>query len=139
MRNWTKRIKNLVIPVFFTFLMIVPVFAVPLSRVVRGPAPAELVFPTSDVVDLKGKDYLEFKWIMNSPIFIDYSDFRIYKSYTTYGVNLILKERVPSDKTFFRVKADMFENNRVYTWVLRVVSRSGEKSDSVYNSFKVIK
>ena len=139
MRSWIKEAINLIIPAFFIFLMILPVFAVPLSRVVQGPAPAQLVFPTSDLVDLKGKDYLEFKWIMPTPIFIDYSDFRIYKSYTTYGTNLILKERVPSDKTIFRVKADEFKDNQVYTWVLRLVSRGADKSDSVYNSFKVIK
>ena len=131
MRNWIKRARNLIIPGFFTFLMIVPVFAVPSSRVVRGPAPPQLVFPTSDVVDLKGKDYLEFKWIIRNPVFIDYSDFRIYKSYNTYGANLLLKERVLSGKTTLRVKADMFENNQVYTWVLKVVSHGGEKSDTV--------
>ena len=119
--------------------MIVPVFAVPLSRVVSGPAPAQLVFPTSDVVDLRGKDYLEFKWIIRNPVFIDYNDFRIYKSYNTYEANLLLKERVSSGKTTLRVKSDIFENNQVYTWVLKVVSHGGEKSDPVYNSFKVIK
>ncbi|MGA2775216.1 MAG: hypothetical protein ABSE81_04065 [Candidatus Omnitrophota bacterium] len=139
MRNWIKVFKNLIIPTSLVFLMILPVLAVPLSKALKTPAPAQLVYPTSDIIDLRGKNYLEFKWIISSPLFIDYSDFRIYKTYTTYGKNLILKERIPSDTTSLRIKADTFQNNQVYTWVLKVVSRGGQKSDSVYNSFKVIK
>jgi len=140
MRNWIKRTRNSIILLSLTLLMAVPVFALPLGRVIRGGlAPAQLVFPTSDSVDLRGKEYLEFKWILHNLISADYTDLRIYKSYNTYGVNLILKERISSGGTSFRVKTSMFENNQVYTWVLKVVSRGGEKSDSVYNSFKVIK
>jgi hypothetical protein len=140
MRNWIKVFKNLFIPVSFVLLLIAPVFAVSLSKAIWQPAPPELLFPTSDVVDLRGKDYLEFKWLIRNPVSIDYSDFRIYKTYTTYEKNLILKERITSNvANSYSVKADTFENGQVYTWVLKVVSFGGQKSDFVYNSFKVIK
>jgi hypothetical protein len=119
--------------------MIVPVFAIPVSKAVWAPAPPELIHPIGDVVDLRGKDSLEFKWLLRDLIVTAYSDFRIYKTRTTYGKNLLLKERIPSNAVSLRVKADTFENNQVYTWVLKVVSRGGQKSDPVYNSFKVIK
>ena len=100
----------------------------------------ELISPTSDVIDLKGKDALEFKWLIRNPVFIDYTDLRLYKTYNTYANNLIFKTRIPSGATnTYSIKADTFQSGQVYTCVLKTVSLGGEKSDFVYTSFKVIK
>ncbi|MCX5709863.1 MAG: hypothetical protein NT088_03935 [Candidatus Omnitrophica bacterium] len=101
--------------------------------------PPQLISPVSETADITGKDYLNFEWIVIGLMDIDYCDFRIYKGYDTYGNDLILKEQVFTPDRDYRVKADIFEDGQVYTWVLKQVSYSGFKSDTVSNSFKVIK
>lgn len=103
------------------------------------PPPPQLVYPTSETADISGKDYLDFKWIVIDPMEIDYCELRLYKGYNDYGDDLILKEQVFSPDKDLRVKADTFNDGQVYTWVLKEVSYGGQKSDTVFNSFRIIK
>lgn len=102
------------------------------------PSP-QLIFPLTDDIELMGKDFLEFKWILKNIVNLRYYDFRLYKGYNTYADNLILKEQIPSDSNSFQIKASTFEVGQVYTWVLKAVSLSGVKSDPSYSPFKIIK
>ena len=102
-------------------------------------APPRLIHPIADKVTLKENEPLEFQWGANDRGDIDYFDFRLYKGYNTYADNLILKHKIPSDTGSFKVEAKLFEDNQVYTWVLRQVSLAGTKSDPSFDSFTVIK
>ncbi|MDD5155052.1 MAG: hypothetical protein PHF11_01005 [Candidatus Omnitrophica bacterium] len=105
-------------------------------RSMPGPT---LLYPVTDDIVLSGKDHLEFKWIRTRFAETDYFDFRLYRGYNATGQNLILKDKVDSANYPFRVPASLFENNRVYTWVLVQVLRDGEKSDRTFSSFKIVK
>ncbi len=102
------------------------------------PAPW-LLEPAGDSVDLKGKDFLEFKWKPDLSVNTDYYDFRLYKGYEMLASTLILKQRVSANEFSFKVAATTFENGQVYTWSVRSVILSGEKSDKSFSSFKVSK
>ncbi len=49
------------------------------------------------------------------------------------------KQNIPSAESALKIKADLFEDGRVYTWSLIQVAFDGEKSDKSFNSFRVIK
>jgi hypothetical protein len=97
-----------------------------------------LKYPTSDTVILTGKQYLEFKWLSYNAG-VDRYEFRLYKGYNMYLKDLLIKQKLPRNVTLFKVKADEFKNNQVYTWSLLQVSFTGEKSDKSFQSFTVIK
>jgi hypothetical protein len=98
-----------------------------------------LLEPAGDSVELKGKDFLEFKWKPDLSVNTDYYDFRLYKGYPMLASTLILKQRVNANESSFKVAAATFDNGRVYTWSLRRVILTGEKSDKSFSSFKVTK
>jgi hypothetical protein len=100
------------------------------------PAPW-LLEPASDSVNLAGKESLEFKWKPDLSVNTDYYDFRLYKGYDMLASTLILKQRVTSNEFSFKIKSDIFETGQTYTWSLRRVILSGEKSDRSFSSFKV--
>ncbi len=103
-------------------------------------APPRLITPSTDVVDLSGKDCLEFSWSSHEgdPIRRDHYDLRIYKGYQAYGQYRIYKELLPPRQWSVCVSADMFEDGSAYTIALRQVY-SGVKSKRTLQSFRVIK
>ncbi len=98
-----------------------------------------LLAPVTDSINLTGKEFLEFKWKPDLSVNTDYYDFRLYKGYNMLASTLILKQRVNANEFSFKVNTATFENGQVYTWSLRRVILSGEKSDKSFSSFKVIK
>jgi hypothetical protein len=101
------------------------------------PAPW-LLEPVTDKIDITGKDALEFKWKPDLSVNTDYYDFRLYKGYDMLASTLILKQKLEGNVSSFKVKAETFENGQVYTWSLRRVILSGEKSDKSFSSFKIV-
>lgn len=102
------------------------------------PPEPRLLSPVTNDVDLKGKAYLEFKWLNDSVQVRDYI-FKIYKGNNMYASDLIYKQDLPSRESSIQVKADLFEVGKVYTWSLIQVSLGGQKSDKSFSSFQVIK
>jgi len=104
-----------------------------------APEP-ELLSPIEEVVNLAGKQTLEFRW---SP-FIgrmwerQYYDFRLYKGREMIEANQLIVKQVPKDQYSFTVDAGVFEDGQVYTWGLRQVYMD-RKSEQAYYSFKVEK
>ena len=101
--------------------------------------PPQLVSPTSDSVNLTGKDTLEFKWIGIDAVMVDHYEFKLYKGYQTLASTLILKAKVSRDEASFKVDSEKFSDTNVYTWVLKQISISGRKSDPGFSSFTIIK
>lgn len=104
----------------------------------NSPPEPRLRYPIYDTVIIENDQALEFSWWIDST---DTGGFilRIYKGYNMYADNLILKENLPANVDSFKVKADLFEDGKVYTWSLIRTSLSGYKSDKSFNSFKIIK
>lgn len=103
-------------------------------------APPRLIKPSTDVVDLSGKECLEFSWSPHegNPIKRDHYDFRLYKGSQAYGQYLIYKVMLPPRQWSICVGAGMFEDGGVYTCALRQ-AYSGVKSKRTFQTFKVIK
>lgn len=103
-------------------------------------APPRLIAPSTDVVDLSGKDCLEFSWSPHegNPIKRDHYDLRIYKGRQAYGQDRIYKAILPPRQWSICLGADMFENGGMYTCALRQVYQ-GVKSKRTFQSFRVIK
>ena len=100
-----------------------------------------LIEPATDVVDLTGKDTLEFKWSPHEgdQVRRDHYDFRLYRGYTMVESTRILKMRIPPRQWSIVLKTDIFEDGQVYTWSLRQVYTGSAKSWRSFESFKVIK
>jgi len=132
--------KILILTVAALSLSVSAVFALGMRRdFMNTPPPPQLVYPTGESADISGKDYLDFKWIVIDLMEVDYCELRLYKGYDTHGENLILKEQIFNPDKDYRAKVDIFEDGQVYTWVLKEVSYGGQKSDTVFNSFRIIK
>lgn len=103
-------------------------------------APPRLITPSTDVVDLTGKDCLEFSWSSHEgdPIRRDHYDLRIYKGRQAYGQDRIYKAILPPRQWYLCASADIFGDGGVYTVTLRQVY-SGVKSKRTFQSFRVIK
>lgn len=104
----------------------------------NSPTEPRLRYPIYETVTIVNDQPIEFSWwndVANTSGFI----LKLYKGYNMYADNLILKENLPADAAFFKVKADSFEEGKVYTWSLVRVSFDGYKSDKSFNAFKVIK
>ena len=141
MRKFTKPAALLFFAILFaSFPMIAAALNGVNSKGLFNSLPAPwLLQPVTDMVDLTGKDALEFKWKPDLSVNTDYYDFRLYKGYDTLASTLILKQRVEGNESSFKVNAATFENGQVYTWSLRRVILSGEKSDKSFSSFKATK
>jgi len=101
--------------------------------------PAEvLLYPTTDDINLSGKNYLEFRWIRTDLARTDYFDFRLYKGYNTVQSSLIFKKQFSSNVFPIEIPASLFENGQVYSWVLVQVFFDGRKGDKSFSSFKII-
>jgi len=132
---------KIAIAIIFILSLGSPVFARSRGLVEFFNAPPEprLMYPTGETVILTGKDFLEFKWWISGFIDIDYYDFRLYKGYNMYASNLIFKQRLPANTFSIKIESSLFEDGQVYTWALRQIVYSGEKSDPSFDSFKIIK
>lgn len=106
---------------------------------IYGYAPApKLLSPTTEDVDLGGKEQLAFRWERVDIISTQYFDFRLYKGYDTIEDNRIFKQNFSTDVYPVNIPSSTFETGQVYTWVLRQVFLNGLKSDKSWSSFKVI-
>ncbi len=132
---------KIAIAIIFVLSLILPVFARSrgLIEFFNTPPEPRLIYPTAETVILTGKDFLEFKWGISELIDINYYDFRLYKGYNMFASNLLFKQRLSSNTFSIKIKSSLFEDGQVYTWALRQVVYSGEKSDPSFNSFKIIK
>lgn len=97
-----------------------------------------LRYPIYDTVTLTGNNPLEFQW-WNSYVGVSGFIFKIYKGYNMYAADLIHKEDLPGEANSVKIRPELFEAGRVYTWSLIQISNAGYKSDRSFNSFKVIK
>ena len=97
-----------------------------------------LIYPATEDITLKGKDFLEFRWEKTGGIRLDHFEFKLYKGYETIASTLIFKQNFPRDVYPIRIPAKLFENNQVYTWSLRQAFMNGEKTSRSFSSFKVI-
>jgi len=136
------KIKGFFIIVFILVLSL-PVLAedvmqIPPRMLLDSPPEPQLRYPAGEEVILTGNSPLEFSW-WNDFIRIDHFEFRLYKGYDMYAANLIYKEKMPSKASSIKIKSELFENNRVYTWSLMQVDFDGRKSERSFNSFKVFK
>ncbi|MFA5115535.1 MAG: hypothetical protein WC469_05695 [Candidatus Omnitrophota bacterium] len=140
-----SRRVNLRLTVCFAFLFSTFIFTTPATSYLginmyndSMPGP-KLLYPITEDIVLTGKDYLEFRWMRSNMAITDHVVFKLYKGYNTIQDNLIMKQDFPVDAYPIKLPASQFEEEKVYTWVLIEVFRSGKKSDKSFSSFKVIK
>ena len=102
--------------------------------------PPRLILPSGDVVDITGKDALEFKWSPHEgdQVKRDYYDFRLYRGRNMLQSTLVLKMRIPPRQWSVSLKADIFKDGEVYTWSLRQFYTGSVRSRRSFESFKVI-
>jgi len=114
------------------------------GRAERGrahvPQPV-LISPVLADVDITGQDSLEFKW---SPHEGDIMlrrcyDFKLYKGREMLDGALILKKQVSPRDSSIKVESSLFQDGEVYTWSLRQIYETSDKSNRSYNSFKIKK
>ncbi len=139
--------RKILLGLLVALLFVVPIFAGGVHPEMRFdfggresvPEP-RLLSPISEVVDLTGKDTLEFKWSpFEGRLFKrKYYDFRIYKGREMYFKDEIFKQKVPRGTYSVVLKADIFEDGQVYTWAVRQVY-DDDKSDQAYSAFRVVK
>lgn len=100
-----------------------------------------LLSPTTESVDITGKDSLEFKWSPHEGTrsFRRFYDFRLYEGSNLVESALIYKEQIPPEQYAKSLPSNTFENGKVYTWTLRQVYDEGRKSLRSHNAFKVTK
>jgi len=102
------------------------------------PPEPRLSYPTAEAVILSGQEFLEFKWWDDfSPVRA--YEFRLYKGYNMYADDLLMKQELPPNTSSFKVKSEIFEDGKTYTWSLIQIGLGGSKSDASFNSFRVIK
>ena len=97
-----------------------------------------LIYPATEDITLKGKDFLEFRWGRAGGFKLDHYEFKLYKGYEAIASTLIFKQNFPRNAYPISIPANLFENNQVYTWSLRQVFMNGEKTGRSYSSFKII-
>lgn len=98
-----------------------------------------LLYPTTEDIDLSGKDQLEFRWIKTPGLFVYYTEFRLYKSANNFGSDLIYKKNIQPGDYPFKVPAAYFTKDQVYSWTLRIVLTDGGETEKAYSTFKVIR
>jgi hypothetical protein len=95
-----------------------------------------LAYPVNPEVTITG-GYLEFKWWRAAGGIRSY-DFTLYKGGGPFG-SIIVQKTLPFNASSIQVDAKLFDDNQVYTWTLRQVSDSGQRSDQSFNTFRVSK
>ena len=106
----------------------------------RAPTP-QITDPKNEVVDLSGKQHLEFKWRAPGGATSGrrYFDLRLYKGYVTTAPFLLLKERIDPARSVFMFDSGLFEDGCVYTVTIRQLYFSRLKSRPAKCSFTAIK
>lgn len=96
----------------------------------------ELIWPTTEVVDIKNESGIEFRWKPRgrSRGFI----FAIYEGFEMYDENLLCKERLSAGKNKIFLEKGRFANGRTYTWTIRQKNDSSKWSDKSYYAFTVV-
>jgi hypothetical protein len=142
--------KNRAVPIAFLAPVIVSLLAACSSAQVRAGdfdigesdhiAPPRLIEPSTDAVDLSGRDCLEFRWspFEGDPIRREYYELKIYKGRQAYAAARIYMARVPPRQWAACVSSWLFEDGQAYTVTLRQAYR-GAKSRRTFQSFTVVK
>jgi hypothetical protein len=121
--------------VFYILFFSTPLLFASVPREVVTPPAPRLLAPNDRAVLAKGED-LEFRWGSESlTAGQSYFDFRLYRGTQLLAYTLILKKKVPSTQSTFRVKSDQFQDGQLYAWSVREVGTT--KSRSNYSIFKV--
>jgi len=135
-----KRIAIIFISLYLAFFL----FALGSHANARGlgrydsfPGP-QLVSPIADDIVLPAGSSVKFKWLCERMTTTDYYEFRLYKGYSMTVDTLIKKDNVKPGDCEIELPAESFEINQVYTWSLKQVFLSGQKSDKSFVSFKII-
>lgn len=106
-------------------------------RRLNEPPIPRLIVPSDDA-DLRGKEFLEFRWSSEGDrSVINGYDIRIYKGPQTYENALMLKKELPAAETSLKVESSLFENGATYAWTARSTGKKKSKTD--HSVFKVIK
>lgn len=128
---------------FTVFFLNIPIVILARGEIGLFDTMAEpyLVSPITEEVDLRGKDFLEFKWMSYASEVIHRRnyEFKLYEGRDMYADGLMEKQLLPSNTYVIKIDTKKFENGKVYTWALRQISMDGVKGDQSYSSFKVIK
>lgn len=103
--------------------------------------PPRIIRPSTDTVDLRGLDRLEFAWSPHEgdPIQREYYDLRIYRGPQAYASSRIYKVRLPPRQWSVYVDAALFEDRQTYTCALRQVYTGSAKSRRSFMTFVTIK
>ncbi|MFH1440739.1 MAG: hypothetical protein ABIH18_01675 [Candidatus Omnitrophota bacterium] len=134
--------------VILSFALLLLVLSIPVFVLARGEiglfdtmAEPCLISPITEEVDLRGKDFLEFKWMSYASEVMKRRnyEFKLYEGYNMYEDGLMDKELLPKNVYSIKIDAKKFENDKVYTWALKQIAMDGRKGDLSYSSFKVIK
>jgi hypothetical protein len=103
-----------------------------------APEP-QLLEPRGEIVDLTGKDSLEFKWTFVGRMWQrQYYDFRLYKGRQRMEGTQIIVKQVPKNQYSISIDAGVFEDGQVYSWGVKQVYMD-RKSEEAYSSFEVKK
>jgi len=140
---FSKSCKNISLLSLF-FLLLSFVFVMPPSygnrfALFEGIEAPTLLHPTTEDIDLTGKDSLQFRWIKTPGVFVYYTQFRLYKTANNFGSDLIYKENVQPGNYPLKIPSTYFEAGQVYSWTLRIVLTDGNRTEIAYSTFKVIK
>ncbi|MDD4955215.1 MAG: hypothetical protein PHP17_04160 [Candidatus Omnitrophica bacterium] len=128
--------KYLTIAVFL--LVIVSGFAAKAlcrSNSIDETAAPRLSYPIEPEVVVTG-DTLDFKWWPATGGVRGY-EFVLYKGGGPSGD--VLVQKTLQFANLIKVDAKLLEDGKTYTWTLRQISDSGQKSDQSFNTFKVLK
>jgi len=103
---------------------------------IDGPT---LLYPTAGNIDLTGKENLEFRWETSDVAGTDYFDFKLYKGSGTSESDIVFQQKFSTEEYPVKIPASLFEVGQEYTWYLRQVFTSGQKSEVSYSSFTIKK
>ncbi len=107
---------------------------------VHTPSP-RLIAPTSEVVDIRGKDGILFKWSSHEIPSGGRRKYRfqLYEGYDMYEKNLIFKKEFPPDIFEIFIEKDKFKDGEAYTWSVCQRGYFANWSWRSFYSFKVVK
>jgi len=135
----------LILVLALTFISLVSVELYAQSRRSFGsaghvPMP-RLISPTSEVVNIKDKDGILFKWSSQQMPTGGRRKFRfqLYEGYDMYEQSLIFKKEIDPHIFEIFIKRDNFEDGKAYTWSLRQRGFSPSWSRRSFYTFRLVK
>lgn len=134
----------LLFAVVFIFLAIMDYTYAQSSRTCGSPVWVpipRLIKPTSEVINIKDKDGILFKWSSKETPSGGRRGYRfqLYEGYDMYEKGLIFKKELDPHTFEIFVSGDKFKNKEVYTWSIRQRGHSSSWGKRGLYSFKVIK